>query len=98
MPAAISDIPTTEAARLVQRLCTHWAHKFAVEFDAGHGLVPFDPQTTARLRATEAQLHVRVEAAGAATLARYQAVVEAHLQRMARAGALVVAWQPAGDA
>ena len=94
MPAATARIETVEAERLIKRLCTHWAHKFAVAFDAGSGFVPFDASTTARLRAEDGGLHVAVEAADAATLERFQGVVANHLQRMARAGELAIRWRP----
>ncbi|MCW5580114.1 MAG: DUF2218 domain-containing protein [Luteimonas sp.] len=93
--SSTADIDTTEAARLIKRLCTHWAHKFAVVFDAESGLVPFDDATTARFRAGPERLHVSVEAMDAATLERFQGVVASHLQRMARAGELSIHWHPA---
>ena len=92
--SATADIDTPEAARLIKRLCTHWAHKFAVVFDADTGFVPFDATTTAHLRASAATLSARVEAADPATLERYQGVVANHLHRMARAGELVIQWRP----
>ena len=98
MPVATAEIPTIEASRLIKRLCTHWAHKFEVEFDEQHGVVPFDATTTARLQASAATLNARVEAADQATLERYQGVVANHLHRMARAGELVIQWQPADAA
>ena len=94
MPVASAEIETPEAARLVKRLCTHWAHKFAVVFDADSGFVPFDDTTRARLRAGDDRLQVIVEAADDATLERFQGVVASHLQRMARAGELAIRWRP----
>ena len=94
MPISSSaTIATPEATRLIKRLCTHWAHKFEVVFDADSGFVPFDPATSAHLRAETDRLHVSVEAADAAALQRYQEVVASHLQRMARAGELAIQWQ-----
>ncbi len=95
MPVATARIETVEAERLIKRLCTHWAHKFAVAFDAGSGFVPFDDATSARLHAEDGSLHVTVEAIDAATLERFQGVVANHLQRMARAGELAIDWRPA---
>ena len=94
MPAATTRIETVEAERLIKRLCTHWAHKFAVAFGAGSGFVPFDDATSARLRAQDGCLQVTVEAIDASTLARFQDVVASHLQRMARAGELAIDWHP----
>lgn len=85
MPTANADIDTSEAARLVKRLCTHRAHEFAVAFD---------DTTSARLRAGGKRLHVIVEAADEATRERFQGVVASHLQRMARAGELAIHWRP----
>jgi len=96
MPAATAEIETTEASRLIKRLCTHWAHKLAVTFDDASATVPFDATTTAWLHADDRQLRVRVEAVDATTVERFQGVVESHLQRMARAGELVVHWRDAG--
>lgn len=90
-----STIATPEAGRLIKRLCTHWAHRFEVVFDADSGFVPFDPVTRARLRAESDRLHVSVEAPDAAALERYQEVVASHLQRMARAGELSIRWTAA---
>lgn len=95
MPTSTARIGTAEAERLVKRLCTHWAHKFAVTFDAGSGFVPFDASTSAWLRAEDGHLDVAVEAADAATLERFQGVVASHLQRMARTGELTIDWRPA---
>ena len=96
MPVSTADIATPEASRLIKRLCTHWAHRFEVKFDADSGFVPFDATTTARLHADGERLRASVEAADAETLERFQGVVESHLQRMARAGELIVQWR-AGD-
>lgn len=95
MPVSASaTIATPEAARLVKRLCTHWAHKFEVVFDADSGFVPFAPAISARLRAEADRLHVSIEAADTASLQHYQEVVASHLQRMARAGELSIQWRP----
>ncbi|MGY1409636.1 MULTISPECIES: DUF2218 domain-containing protein [unclassified Luteimonas] len=94
MPISSSaTIATPEATHLIKRLCTHWAHKFEVAFDADSGFVPFDPTTSARMRAEADRLDVSVEAADDARLQRYQEVVASHLQRMARVGELSIQWQ-----
>lgn len=93
MPVSCATIPTTEASRLIKRLCTHWAHKFAVQWDAGQGEVPFDATTRATFRASDDTLHVQVESADSATLEKIEQVVASHLERMARAGALHIVWQ-----
>ncbi|WP_414674792.1 DUF2218 domain-containing protein, partial [Lysobacter sp.] len=49
MPVAHARIATDDASRLIKRLCTHWRHKFPVEFDSERGRVPFDDATVATL-------------------------------------------------
>ena len=93
MPASNALIATPEASRLVKRLLTHWGHKFDVVLDKRHGEVPFDADTRALFDADESALAVRIEAADSERLARMQQVVADHLQRMARAGALEIAWR-----
>ena len=95
MPASVSRIPTPDASRLIKRLCTHWAHKFEVVFDDGHGRVPFDASTLALLDADPDALHVRIEATDGERLARMQQVVAEHLQRMHRGEPLAIDWRAA---
>lgn len=96
MPTSISNISTTDASRLIKRLCTHWAHKFEVKFDDSYGLVPFDATTLALLEADEDGLQVHVEAEDGDRLTRMQDVVAEHLQRMNRGEPLTIAWRTAG--
>ena len=84
MPVAHARIATDDASRLIKRLCTHWRHKFPVEFDSERGRVPFDDATVATLHAGPDHLAARIEAADGARLAQMQDVVAEHLQRMAR--------------
>ena len=97
MPAASATIATSEASRLIKRLCTHWGHKFAVDYDEQHGVVSFDDDVVLRLHAEANALRARIEACDPPALERFQGVVENHLQRMARASELVFQWQPGHD-
>ncbi|HSD17357.1 MAG TPA: DUF2218 domain-containing protein [Thermomonas sp.] len=97
MPAATATIDTPEASRLIRRLCTHWGHKFTVEFDDTHGVVSFDDDVVLRLDAHADALQARIEACDPPALERFQGVVENHLQRMARAGELAFHWQAGND-
>jgi len=83
MPASHATIETASASRYLQQLCKHWSHKFAVEFTAQHGTIPFDPTRTCTLDASPQQLALRIEAADAETLERTQGVVVEHLKRFA---------------
>ena len=97
MPATTATIATSEASRLIRRLCTHWGHKFNVDFDEQHGVVSFDDDVVLRLQAEGNALHARIEACDPPALERFTGVVENHLQRMARAGELAFHWQPGND-
>ena len=97
MLATTATVATPEASRLIRRLCTHWGHKFTVDFDDRHGVVSFDDDVILRLRAESDVLHARIEACDPPALERFQGVVENHLQRMARAGELTFRWQPGHD-
>jgi len=97
MPATTATVATPEASRLIKRLCTHWGHKFSVEFDEQQGVVTFDDDVVLRLQAHADALDARIEACDPPALERFQGVVENHLQRMARAGELAFHWQPGID-
>ena len=97
MPATTATIATPEASRLIKRLCTHWGHKFSVDFDEQHGVVSFDDDVVLRLHADADVLRARIEACDPPALERFTGVVENHLQRMARANELAFHWQPATD-
>ena len=95
MPASTATIATPEASRLIKRLCTHWGHKFTVEFDERQGVVSFDDDVVLRLQAREHALEARIEACDPPALERFTGVVENHLQRMARATPLQFDWRAA---
>jgi len=94
MPQVISTIPTRDGSRLIKRLCTHWGHKFEVQFDESRGQVPFDADTRLRLDAGAEALQARLEAVNDARLAQMQGVVADHLHRMVRGETLQIAWVP----
>lgn len=88
-----ASVATGSASRYLQQLCKHWAHKFAVEFDATAGSVPFGNGGVLRMTATDEALLVSVTAADAETAVRLQGVVAEHLDRFAfRKAPLGFAW------
>lgn len=96
MPAstASATIATTDASRLIKRLCTHWAHKLEVEFDDTQARIAFDADTVARLTAGASALEARIEAPDDARLRQIQDVMADHLVRMARGETLEIGWRP----
>lgn len=94
-PTSIAIVPTAHASRYLQQLCKHWSHKFAVEFDETHGLIPL-PLGIAVLDAGAEALTVTCTVPEDGDLARLQQVVADHLDRFAfREAPLPFAWQSA---
>jgi hypothetical protein len=82
---------TTDAARVIRRLCKHWRHKYEVRFDETTGAIHL-PDALVTLRAEPEGLSVTLENAAAEVPRRLMGVVGEHLQRMAADPAFVVRW------
>jgi Uncharacterized protein conserved in bacteria (DUF2218) len=39
MPETLARVPTPHAAKYLQQLCKHWAHRFEVDFTPDHAVV-----------------------------------------------------------
>ena len=78
-----ATIPTNEAARLIKRLCAHWAHKFAVEAEPNLGRIDFG-ETRCQLSSDDQGIRVDLYCPDEATTSRMQDVVFDHLQRMGK--------------
>jgi hypothetical protein len=74
-----ASVPTPNGSRYLQQLCKHWAHKFAVSFDAQSGDVPFPNGAQLHLEAGETALMVNLTAPDVATAETMQGVVASHL-------------------
>ena len=95
-------VPTAHASRYIQRLCKHWSHNSAVEYDALHGkiVIPWNARGASwpadaivRMDAMPGMLVCRVEAAAAEQLAVLKHAVQEHLNRFAfREGSLRFDW------
>jgi hypothetical protein len=83
MPISEAHIATASASKYLQQLCKHWSHKFAVEFTADKGRVPFAADRVCDFAATADTLTLRVEAADDESLSRTERVVIDHLKRFA---------------
>lgn len=92
MSASHCLVETTNPSRLITRLCKHWGHKFPVRHDEQEGDIQLGIGQC-RLRATEGDLSVALEAEDAEQLQRLQQVVADHLERMASGETLVFNWQ-----
>jgi hypothetical protein len=91
---AEARVATQHAARYMTQLCKHWGHKFEVSYDATHGTIKL-PSGLCKLDAGTDALAVRLEAHDAASLPRFQEVVEEHIKRFAFREELAFAWTAA---
>lgn len=93
MTTVTGEAATTDAARVIRRLCRHWSHKFPVKFDDNSGEIQINDVRVA-MRATAETLLVTLENPTGEVPERLPGVVADHLARMAGAEAgLQVHWQ-----
>ena len=91
MDVITGEAATTEASRILKRLCKHWSHKFAVRFDDASSEIQLG-DVRVLLRAAPERLIVTLENPQAEVPRRLMGVVADHLQRMATDATLEVAW------
>ena len=95
MPSATANVPTAHAAKYLQQLCKHWAHKLDTTLEGNEGTVRFE-SATAHMLAGESELAVRIEAESPETLELIKDVVARHLDRFAfREAPLPFDWRDA---
>jgi hypothetical protein len=90
-PSARGEASTVNATKILRRLCKHWSHKYAVEFDDSDGTIQLR-DTRCTLQAMPDRLRVTLASPDDAVLARMREVVAEHLQRMSGDEALAVRW------
>lgn len=78
-----ANLPTTEAARLIKRLCAHWGHKFSVDCGTDQGRIDFGTSQCQLIGHTNS-LHIHLQCPDEETTGRMQGVVFDHLQRMGK--------------
>lgn len=92
MPISRTEIPTESGAKLIERLCKHWAHELNVEHEAGHGRVHFEAGTCL-MEADATHLRVAVEALDVESLDTLEGVVASQLEHMAGDEPLTLVWE-----
>lgn len=92
MPISRAVIATDSGARLINRLCKHWAHKLEVAQEEGQGRVTFE-EGGCLMRADDEALTVAIEALDEEALDRLEGVVASHLERMAGKEPLDIVWE-----
>jgi uncharacterized protein len=76
------EAPTSDAARVMRRLCRHWSHKFPVRFDDTSGEIQINDVKLSMSVAPD-RLRVTLENAAGEIPPRLPGVVADHLIRMA---------------
>ncbi|UFS82572.1 MULTISPECIES: DUF2218 domain-containing protein [Rhizobium] len=92
MPVSTSTVATAHASKYLQQLCKHWSHRFAVEFTAEIGRVPFSDTAELTFAADPGALNLTLSAADPSQLERYETVVADHLKRFAFREELDITW------
>ncbi len=96
MQSVTGEALTSEAPRIIKRLCNHWGHKLTVRMEGDDGVIDF-PDAQVTLRALPDRISATISSNEAAALRRLPGVVSAHLQRMAGPEAqLQVQWPEQG--
>lgn len=88
-------VATASATLYMTKLCKHFRHKIAVEFDEHQAWADF-PFGSCRMYADAQGLRFACEAPDEDAAARIRAVLDDHLPRFARQEGLVIEWQPSG--
>jgi hypothetical protein len=91
--SSIGVLKTANASSYLRKLCQHWGHKFAVEFDDHKGTIAL-PHTNCTLEASTDTLTIRLDVEDGADATRMRQVVEEHLQRFGFREELIFEWNP----
>ena len=92
MPLSRAEIATQSGARLINRLCKHWAHKLEVEHSEQDAKIVF-ASGTCLMHAEPDRLLVSIETLEEEHLDQLEGVVESHLMRMAKDESLEIVWE-----
>jgi uncharacterized protein len=88
------EAATTDAMRVIRRLCKHWSHKYEVQVGETGGEIQL-PAVRVILRAEPERLCVSLENPLEEIPLRLTGVVGEHLQRMSGDAAFTVKWEGA---
>ncbi len=88
------EVATTDAARVIRRLCKHWSHKYPVQMEDNSGVIQLN-DVRVSLRAEAERMYISLENPLGEVPLRLTGVVAEHLQRMAGAEHVIdVQWAP----
>jgi uncharacterized protein len=84
MTIITGEATTTDAARVIRRLCKHWSHKYPVQIEDAAGVIQLN-DVRVSLRADADRMYIALENPQGEVPLRLTGVVAEHLQRMAGA-------------
>lgn len=94
MKTVTGSVPTLHAAKYIEQLCKHWAHKLEVERSGATGVVRFSTGD-ATMSDSGGNLIVTIQAEDEAAVEQLMRVVATHLDRFAfREAPLAFEWSP----
>lgn len=94
MPETLARVPTQRAARYLQQLCKHWAHRFEVDFKPDHAVVVL-PEARLTLNAFPEALEILLQGESLEGVLRMRDVVQSHVDGFAfREAPLKFTWRP----
>ncbi|MDQ1152814.1 DUF2218 domain-containing protein [Brevundimonas sp. SORGH_AS_0993] len=94
MPETLARVPTQNAARYLQQLCKHWAHRFEVDFTPDHAVVAL-PEARLTLNAFPEALEILLQGESPEGVLRMRDVVQSHVDSFAfREAPLEFTWRP----
>ena len=76
------EAATSDAPRVIRRLCKHWSHKYTTQFDDTQGTIQLN-DVLVTLRAAPDRVLVTLENPAGDIPERLKGVVAEHMQRMA---------------
>lgn len=92
MPISRTEIPTSSATTLIDRLCGHWSGDFAVEREEGRGRVAF-AEGVCLLYAEPDKLSIALEALDDEGLDRLEGVVARRLEALEGEEGQAIVWE-----
>lgn len=92
METLTTKITTTQPERVMRRLCKHWAHKIAVEYDEHKGKALFPEQGEVHFTVEENSLVIRIEANNSESMQSIQKNIEHHMVPMAQPEIITISW------
>ncbi|MEO6185817.1 MAG: DUF2218 domain-containing protein [Steroidobacteraceae bacterium] len=84
MTIITGEAASTDAARVIRRLCKHWSHKYPVQMEDASGVIQLN-DVRVSLRADAQRMYIALENPLGEVPLRLTGVVAEHLQRMAGA-------------